>query len=269
MFIGVMTLSRQIIEIGLQLVEMDLTDGMSGNISARCSDGTTALITPSALDYRLVTERDLVRVHLGSGSTEGHRKPSSEWRLHLAIYRARSDVKAIIHHHATWASAVAVARKTIPVLIDEAADIGPIPTAPYAPSASEALAETAARELGKGSNAILLANHGAVVVGRDLREAARRALEVERLAKIYIGAEFLGGAQALNRDQVAQSRQFFETYRAIPGRVLEAERRAHEQVSLRDLVQYGVRAGVTFAALLQSLILQKLHRWPSRSSNPS
>ena len=267
-----MTLSRQIIDVGLQLVKMDLTDGTSGNISARCSDGMTALITPSALDYRLVTERDLVRVHLGSGSTEGRRKPSSEWRLHLAIYRARPDINAIIHHHATWASAVAVAWKTIPVLIDEAADIGPIPTAPYAPSASEALAETAAREFGKDSNAILLANHGAVVVGRDLREATRRALEVERLAKIYIGAELLGGAQALDRDQVARSRQFFETYRATPGAsgyVLEAERRAHGQVSLRDLVRYGVRAGVTFAALVQSLILQKLHRWPLSSSNPS
>ncbi len=88
---------------------------------------------------------------------------------------------------------VAVARQTIPVLIDEAADIGPIPTAPYAPSASQELADAASSELAKGRNAVLLANHGVVVVGRDLREAARRALEVERLAKIYIGAALLGG----------------------------------------------------------------------------
>ncbi|HEY4719670.1 MAG TPA: class II aldolase/adducin family protein [Candidatus Methylomirabilis sp.] len=237
----VMTLSRQIVEVGLQLVKMDLTDGTSGNISARCPDGMTALITPSALDYRLVTERDLVRLDLGSGNAEGRRKPSSEWRLHVAIYRARSDINAVIHHHATWASAVAVARRTIPVLIDEAADIGPIPTAPYAPSASEALAETAAGEFERGSNAILLANHGAVVVGRDLREATRRALEVERLAKIYIGAELLGGAQALDRDQVARSRKFFETYRA-----LKTEPRPGREVG----------AGVTFASFLRSLILQ-------------
>src|SRR3990172_9781438 len=168
---------------------MDLTDGTSGNISARCPDGMTALITPSALDYRLVTESDLVRLDLGSGNAEGRRKPSSEWRLHVAIYRARSDINAVIHHHATWASAVAVARKTIPVLIDEAADIGPIPTAPYAPSGSEELAEVASEQLTRQSNAVLLANHGAVVVGRDLREALRRALEVERLAKIYCVAE--------------------------------------------------------------------------------
>src|SRR3989304_3242656 len=183
----VMTLSREIVEVGLQLVKMDLTDGTSGNISARCPDGMTALITPSALDYRLVTQRGLVRLDLGSGNAEGGRKPSTEWRLHVALSRARSDINAVIHHHATWASAVAVARMTIPVLIDEAADIGPIPTAPYAPSATQKLAEAISLELVKGINAVLLANHGAVAVGRDLEEASRRALEGEGLAKLYIG----------------------------------------------------------------------------------
>src|SRR5206468_9403538 len=122
-------------------------------------------------------QRDRVSVELQAGAPTGRRKPSSEWRLHVAIHRARSDVNAVVHHHATWASAVAVARKSIPVLVDEAADIGPIPTAPYAPSATAELAANAAREFAQGSNAVLLANHGAVVVGRDLAEAFRRALE--------------------------------------------------------------------------------------------
>jgi L-fuculose-phosphate aldolase len=260
---ALMILSRQIIEVGLRLIETGLTDGTSGNISARCPDGVTALITPSARDYRLLTERDLVRMHLGSGNSEGQLKPSSEWRLHVAVYRARPDVNAVIHHHATWASAVAVARKTIPVLIDEAADIGPIPTAPYAPSASQELAETVSRELTEGSNAVLLANHGAVAVGRDLREATRRALEVERLAKIYIGAELLGGAHQLDEAEVIRSQKFFETYRAasVESRELfPIGPRIVGPVGLQDLVSYSFRAGVTFASLLQSLILQKLHR---------
>lgn len=258
-----MTLARQIIEVGWRLVEAELTDGTSGNVSARCPDGVTALITPSALDYRLITERDLVLLHLESGSTQGRRKPSSEWRLHAAIYRTRPDVRAVIHHHATWASAVAVARRTIPVLIDEAADIGPIPTAPYAPSASEELAEVASRELAKGSNAVLLANHGAVVVGRDIREATRRALEVERLAKIYITAALLGGAQALDEAQVARSQEFFETYRAAPVEsqgLSPSTPRVIGQVSLHDLINHSLRAGITFASLLQALIFQKFHR---------
>lgn len=256
-----MTLSQLIIEVGWRLVEADMTDGTSGNISARCQDGATALITPSARDYRLLTERDLVRVHFQSGKAEGRWKPSSEWRLHVAIYQARTDVNAIIHHHPTWASAVAVARQTIPVLIDEAADIGPIPTAPYAPSGSQELAEAVSLELAKGSNAVLMANHGAVAVGRDLKEALRRALEVERLAKIYLGAQLLGGAHPLDAAAVARSREFLATYRAAPGddrKLFPTTPRIVEPVGLQDVVSYGFRTGVTFASLVHTLILQKL-----------
>ena len=206
--------AQQIIETSLCLLDACLLTGTAGNISARCSDGESVLITPSARDYRSLTEQDLVRVHLALAKAEGRWKPSSEWRLHLTIYRARPDVNAIIHHHGIWASMVAVARKTIPVLIDEAADIGPIPTAPYAPSGSAELAEAVAGELTKGSNAVLLANHGAVAVGQDLGEAMDRALQVERLAKIYIGAEVLGGAHPLDEAAVRRSQQFLQDYRA-------------------------------------------------------
>lgn len=258
-----MILSRQIIEIGWRLVEANLSDGTTGNISARCPDGATLLITPSARDYHFLTERDLVRVHFETGVAEGPWKPSSEWQLHMAIYQARSDVNAIVHHHGTWASAVSAARKTIPILIDEAAEIGPIPTAPYAPSASQELAEAVSRELKNGGNAVLLANHGAVAVGRDLGEAMRRALEVERLARMYIGAELLGGAHALDETAVRRSQKFFDAYRAAPEGspgFFPSAPRIVGPVGLQDLVHYSFRAGVTFASLLQSLILQKLHR---------
>ena len=256
-------LARQIIGVGRWLVETGLTDGTSGNVSVRSADGLTALITPSGRDYRLLKKRDLVRIHLGSGKAEGRLKPSSEWQLHQAIYQSRPDVGAIIHHHATWASAVAVARKTIPVLIDEAADIGPIPTAPYAPSATQKLAEAISLELVKGINAVLLANHGAVAVGRDLEEASRRALEVERLAKIYIGAELLGGAYALSQTEIAMSREFFETYRTGSEerrRPVPALRAIVRPAGLSHFLNYGIRASGTVAALLHHLILQKLHR---------
>lgn len=255
--------SQEIIEIGLWLLEAGLVTETAGNISVRWPSEESILITPSRRDFRLMTERDLVRVHLGSGKAEGQRKPSSEWRLHVAIYQVRPDVNAVIHHHAVWASAVAVARKTIPVLIDEAADIGPIPTAPYAPSASQELAETVAAELVGGSNAVLLANHGAVAVGRDLKEAFRRAVEVERLAKIYLGATLLGGARALDEAAVARSRAFFADYRAAPSesRVLPlAIPRVIGQVGLQDLVTYGFRAGLTFASMLHALVLRRIHR---------
>jgi len=258
-----MSLAQQIIQTGLWLLEEQLTYGTSGNISARCPEGDSILITPSARDFRLLTERDMIRVHLASEQAEGCWKPSSEWRLHVAIYRARLDVNAVIHHHSTFASAVAVARKTIPVLIDEAVDIGPIPTTLYAPSGSQELAEAVATELARGPNATLLANHGAVAVGRDLGEAMHRALEVERLAKIYIGAELLGGAHALDEAQILAGQKFLEIYRAAAtqGRDVPMTSHVDEPVGLKDLVHYSFRAGVTFAHLVQRLLLQKGYRF--------
>lgn len=256
-------LSAAIVNTGLLLLDAGLVTETAGNISARCPDGESLLITPSRREYRLLTERDLVRVHLDSGKADGRWKPSSEWQLHVAIYRARPDVNAVIHHHAVWASAVAVARKTIPVLIDEAADIGPIPTAAYAPSASQELAEAASAVLARGSNAVLLANHGAVAVGGDLQEAFRRATEMERLAQIYLGATLLGEAHALDEAAVTRSREFFATYRATPRERLAPQvllPRVVGHVGLSEVLNYGFRAGVTFASLLHALILQKIQR---------
>lgn len=258
-----MNLARQIVEVGLRLVEAGVTDGVTGNISVRLPDVEAILITPTSRDYRLLGERDLVHVHLQSAAVEGRRRPSSEWRLHAAIYNGRADVNAVVHHHSTWASAVAVSGKTIPVLIDEAADIGEIPTAPYAASASPELADIVGRQFAGGYNAVLLANHGAVTVGRSLGEAFRRALEVERLAKIYIGAQLLGGARALDATAVTRSREFFTGYRQEAdeplGPVPSVAPYPHD-VRLHDLMAFSFRAGITFAHLLQSFILRRVHR---------
>lgn len=252
--------SFQIIEAGIRLVEEGLSDGKNGNISVRCEGGTEFLITPSARDYRRLSIRDLARVDLVDGHATGRLRPSSESRLHAAIYQCRPDVNAIVHHHATFATAVAVARKTIPVLVDEASDIGPIHTAPYAASASHGLAETVAKQFVTGNNAVLVANHGAVAVGADLNEAVRRAIAIERLAKIYIAAELLGGACPLDDHAVSVSREFFASYRNGDAAANTLRTPSPARIGVADLVGYSVQAGMTFASLLQGFILQRLRR---------
>jgi L-fuculose-phosphate aldolase len=254
-------LSRAILEAGLELVAAHLSDGTSGNVSVRRSD-STMVITPSSLDFRLVTEFDLVEIDLNTEETRGRRRPSSEWRLHAAIYRKRPDVQAVVHHHGPWSTAAAVARVVIPVVVDEAADIGPIPTARYAPSASEELAEIVSDCLCQGNNAVLLANHGVVVVGHGLSEAMRRAKEVERSSQIYAAAGWLGGAHALDDDAVATSRKFFEGYRDRPrdDEYFAHAARSAAHVTVLDLVNFGFRAGTTFSSLVQALVVQKLQR---------
>jgi rhamnose utilization protein RhaD (predicted bifunctional aldolase and dehydrogenase) len=146
-------------------------------------------------------------------------------------------------------------------MVDESADIGPVSTASYAPSATEELAQIVSEELKTGRNAVLLANHGTVAVGRTLREAMRRAVQVERSAKICIGARVLGDVNTLDVSAITANQRFFESYRARPeeDEFSTAASRVARDVRLYDLVNYGFRAGITFASLVQTLILQKLH----------
>ena len=236
--------ANQIIEAGRRLVAAGFVDGTTGNVSAR--DGSRFLITPTSRDYRLLRSVDLVRIDLTSEKPEGPRRPSSEWRMHAGVYRVRDDVQAIVHHHATWSSAVSVA-----------------PTAEYAPSASPELARVVSEAIAQGHNAILLANHGAVAVGRSVAEALRRALEVERISQMFICAAILGGAHPLDATAITQSREFFKGYRAdhhVLAPTLRSGELMPEHARLNDVVSYAFRAGIEFISLLQSLVLGRLSR---------
>lgn len=209
---------RQIVQACRRLLDWKLVTGSTGNASTLEPDRKLFLITPSAMDYQLVGPQDIMLASLDSDRVAGKRSPSSEIELHRALYRARADVSVIIHFHSTFAQAAAIARKTIPIILDEAADIGVIRTAPYSPPGSQELAKAAADCLGMEDNAVLLANHGAVVVGRSIAEALERAIGVERLAQIYVYAHLLGGAHALTEEAIGFAKRFATQYSAAQAR---------------------------------------------------
>ena len=157
----------------------------SGNLSVRDGDGF--LVTPAALPYATLHATDLVRVTLEGGVVEGQRRPSSEWRLHQAIYAARDDVQAVVHTHSPRATALSCARHGIPpfhYMILSAG--GPdIRCAEHATFGTQALAENCVRGL-QDRRAVLLANHGAVAIGATLEKAETLAREVENLAGQYL-----------------------------------------------------------------------------------
>lgn len=156
----------------------------SGNLSLRDDDGF--LITPAALPYAELTEADLVRVGPDGSIAPGQRRPSSEWRLHAAIYAARPDAMAIVHTHSPKATALSCARADIPpfhYMILMAG--GAVRCAAHATFGTEALARNAVRAL-EGRGAALLANHGAVAIGATLAKAEALAREVENLAGQYL-----------------------------------------------------------------------------------
>ncbi len=196
---------EQLVRLGLKVAEAGLVIGTWGNFSYRVIKDNTVVITPSGLDYRRISTRDMVIVGMDGRVIDGERKPSTELALHLAVYRTRPDVQCVIHTHSPCAGAMAVNRMPIPPILEDAVAMigGAVPVTEYAVSGSRRLAELAARALGQ-VNAVLLANHGVVGVGRTPEEAFQVCQQVERAAQVYILARAIGTPVALADEDIAR-----------------------------------------------------------------
>jgi L-fuculose-phosphate aldolase len=202
---------RIVCEAGKRLITNSLVGGTWGNISCRVND-TRMAITPSGMSYETLTPDDIAMVDFGAEKVtwEGKHKPSAEMKLHIAIYRERKNIGAVIHSHSLNASTVAVARRDVPPILDDMVQIiGPtIRVAEYAlPSTKKIVKKTMAAL--KGRNAALMANHGAVCIGRDMEEAFTCTFVLEKTCKAFIEAEFLGGAKTINKFEAHLMRQYY------------------------------------------------------------
>jgi L-fuculose-phosphate aldolase len=152
----------EILATAKQLVAIGLNAGTEGNISARTPDGNVC-ITPSSLDYNIMTLDDLVVIDLDGNVVEGSRGPSSEKAVHLEAYKAYDEVGSVIHSHPMYASMFACARQAIPAAIEESIVFigGDIPCCDFRDTGSDDLAREVAKLLGDRS-AALMANHGMV-----------------------------------------------------------------------------------------------------------
>jgi L-fuculose-phosphate aldolase len=182
---AVQRIKVEIVGVAQSLDAVGLMPNKSGNVSSRVPGGFA--ITPAGVPYRDLDASQIVE--LGQGAVpvadEGPR-PSSEWRLHGAIYAVRADVNAIVHTHSPRATALACAGRAIPpfhYMIALAG--GDIRCMRYATFGTAELAESAVAGL-DGRRATLLSNHGVVAVGPTLRVAQAVALEVENLASQYL-----------------------------------------------------------------------------------
>lgn len=176
---------KQIVEAGLKMYRSGLVAGTSGNISIKENDDSY-YITPSSMAYESMKEEDIVRIHRDGSPYNQGQKPSSEWQMHIAIYEAFDKYEAIVHTHSTFATAFAVARVDIPLILIEMKPYlgGELKVAPFAPAGSKELAEAVIPYL-DGPNSCLLANHGEVSCGKTLEDAYLAAEYVEDAAKIY------------------------------------------------------------------------------------
>ncbi|MCY3412533.1 MAG: class II aldolase/adducin family protein [Candidatus Heimdallarchaeota archaeon] len=195
-------------EAGRRLIREGLVAGTWGNISIRVGD--VMVITPSGVDYETATADDMVVVNIETMEYKHTLKPSSEKKLHAEIYKTRKDINAVVHSHSMNASTVAAARREVPPILDDMAQIiGPsIRVAKYALPSTKKIVKETVKAL-KGRFAALMANHGAIAIGRDLDEAFTVAIIMEKACKAFIEAEFLGGAKEINKFEAHFMHQYY------------------------------------------------------------
>lgn len=200
---------REVINTGIDMAKTNLVVGTWGNISRRIDDNLIA-ITPSGMDYYSLEPEDIVVLNMDGELVDGNRKPSIEYNLHLEVYKNRSDVGAVVHTHSTFCTAFAIARKGIPGTAEDLVQIvgGDVKVSEYALPGGIELAHNAVKALGD-RNAVILANHGALSSGRDLKEALKISLILEKTAEATIYAQILGGAVSLSQSDVDFMRDFY------------------------------------------------------------
>jgi len=173
-----------------------LVSGTSGNLSARTSDGASCLVTPSGVDYESMLGAGLIEMGLDGSLRSGRLKPSVDTAIHLAIYRARADVGAVIHTHSPFAAAFSAGGAPIPPLSSEWGGFlgGAVRVLDYVPPAQDDTGEAVAEGLG-ADRAVLLPHHGVLAVGESLPKAHQAAVAVEEGARLAYLASRLGKAE--------------------------------------------------------------------------
>jgi L-fuculose-phosphate aldolase len=195
---------RELCAAGRLLRGLGLIPAAAGNLSVRLRDGRI-LVTPAGLCKGELAPEDLILID-GDGAAERSRCVSSEIRMHLRIYalQPKALCGAVCHAHPAVATGYAAAGRALDraVLAEAVILLGAVPVAPFAAPGTEDLADSIA-PLVTRTNAILLANHGVVTYGPDLRTALRRMELVEHTARVTLTADLLGGPKLLSRSDVA------------------------------------------------------------------
>jgi L-fuculose-phosphate aldolase len=203
-------LREEIVRTCLRLVQLGINQGTSGNVSVRSGD--RFLITPSGIPYDEMRPEQIA-VMDDAGNYSGPCKPTTEWRIHRGVLRARSDAVVVIHTHSMFSTTIACLRRAIPALHYYVA-VGGGPTircAEYATYGTQELADNALAALSE-RDACLLANHGLLVIGTTLSETLRRTFDIEMLARQYVYALQIGDPCILPDDEIERVRLKMQTY---------------------------------------------------------
>lgn len=191
---------NELIEYGRIAGDKNYTPGISGNLSARCGD--KVVITSSGVANGYLTEKDFAVVDFNGNLIAGE-NPSSERMLHIEFYKQRPEMNYVMHFHSPYLTAfasagIALDDKISPEIIY---CFGEIPLAEYAIPGSKELVEKTSKYF-EDYDVVLMANHGVIIAGKDIKDAFYKLDLCENYAKTVIGAKLLGGAKILPEEEV-------------------------------------------------------------------
>jgi L-fuculose-phosphate aldolase len=205
------------IAVGADMHRQGLVAATDGNLSAALG-GDRFAITRSGVALGRLTPRDFVMIDGQGRRRAGADRMSSEYRLHLAIYAERSDVRGIIHAHPTWANAltfadVSLAEAVVPEVV---LSLGAIPTTPYATPSSQEGADVI-RPFIRAHDAVMLARHGSVTVGDSVQDAFFKLEKLEHTAKVLAIARMMGRVHPLSPEEIAKIEALRPLFGLAPG----------------------------------------------------
>ncbi|HCU08094.1 MAG TPA: sugar aldolase [Clostridiales bacterium] len=203
---------REIIKAGMNLDRYGLIALSGGNVSVRMETGEI-LVTPSGMIYEDLTEDDILVMDLEGKIIEGTRKSSSDTEAILYIFQKRPDVNAVIHTHQPYATAVGLIQDEFEVNLTTLANAtaGPVPVTPYSSAGSIEMGIDTVNYVGEGL-AVILAHHGVMTIGKNLKQALYAAVYLEEAAKCYLAARACGETKKMTPEQIEQSIEVFKYY---------------------------------------------------------
>jgi L-fuculose-phosphate aldolase len=214
------------LDVGHRLWARGYVAANDGNMSVRIGKDEL-LITPTGVSKGFMTRDMIIRMTMDGKvvSPEGKYRPSSEYRMHVQVYRERDDIASVVHAHPPYCTAFAVAG--IPLdkcaLPEAVLMLGAVPVVPYGTPSTEELPDSIKEYIKKG-DAILLANHGALTAGADLHSAYQRMETLEHTAKIMHLAMGLGNVNILSKKQITKLLEVREKMK-ISGRIKLSEKK--------------------------------------------
>lgn len=225
-------LRRDIIDTSRAMNAAGINQGTSGNVSARLKD--RVFITASCITYDRMELEHVVEMDL-EGGYFGDFLPSSEWRMHLDIFRDRAEAGAVVHVHSPCATALSCLRREVPAFhyMIAAAGGGTLRCAEYATFGTAELSQNMLVAL-EGRSACLLANHGQICLGASLENALALAIEVEALSQQYLLACQAGDPVILDDAEMNRVLVLFNGYGKQPGELAAGEQPAFVPPERRD-----------------------------------